>query len=229
MAAVAMLVVSATAQQQQVSSLSPTVSSLTRSPPLPKPPSRCTGTPYPNSLPDNCSGSHRGVGYVGHYIDTCGFEYTVYCGSSVAVDPVATYDNVTELSQCMEICDQYAGCTSAMHFGQTCFLDTSATWVTGSGHPGLATLIKGSYKGMKHYAPLITPVREHRRAVAAAAATVSRQPPMTRATSDLSSTNLLCCRSRSLLHRIKFKCVHKATAQRTRMITMPCTRYVRDG
>ena len=164
LAAASTVITAATAQR--VSSPLPLGSSLTDSSYTTRSGWSCDGIPYPDTLPANCSGQFQGTGFVGSYIDSCGFDYSVYCGSTIADDASSpTHNDVWTLAECMKTCDQYSGCSAATHVGQQCRLSTNATGVTGLGDPEVAALIKGSYRGMRtpFIAPAPTKVQQYRR------------------------------------------------------------------
>ncbi|KAI7527620.1 hypothetical protein KC316_g17935 [Hortaea werneckii] len=122
----------------------------------------CQGE-IPSTLPKDCSGPYSGTGYVGDFVDACGVDYAVHCGMRIDSDPFAAYEDVSELSKCMEACDRFPNCTSATHLGSRCLLDASASMKAVHGHPELAALIKGSYRGMRMQTAPPSMVREYRR------------------------------------------------------------------
>ncbi|KAI6884238.1 hypothetical protein KC360_g6317 [Hortaea werneckii] len=122
----------------------------------------CRGE-VPSTLPKDCSGPYSGTGYVGDFVDACGIDYAVHCGMHIDSDPFAVYEDVPELSKCMEACDKFPNCTSATHLGSRCLLDANASMKAAHGHPELAALIKGSYKGMRMQTAPPSMVREYRR------------------------------------------------------------------
>ncbi|KAI7231473.1 hypothetical protein KC330_g6418 [Hortaea werneckii] len=122
----------------------------------------CRGE-VPSTLPKDCSGPYSGTGYVGDFVDACGVDYAVHCGMRIDSDPFAVYEGVPELSKCMEACDRFPNCTSATHLGSRCLLDASASMKAVHGHPELAALIKGSYRGMRMQTAPPSMVREYRR------------------------------------------------------------------
>ncbi|OTA39323.1 hypothetical protein BTJ68_00685 [Hortaea werneckii EXF-2000] len=122
----------------------------------------CRGE-VPSTLPKNCSGPYSGTGYVGNFVDACGIDYAVHCGMHIDSDPFAVYEDVPELSKCMEACDKFPNCTSATHLGSRCLLDANASMKAAHGHPELAALIKGSYRGMRMQTAPPSMVREYRR------------------------------------------------------------------
>ncbi|KAI7280254.1 hypothetical protein KC345_g4881 [Hortaea werneckii] len=160
--AAALLVARVEAQQViQVSSASYPRYSLTNSLPY-DPAMNCRGE-VPSTLPKDCSGPYSGTGYVGDFVDACGVDYAVHCGMRIDSDPFAVYENVPELSKCMEACDKFPNCTSATHLGSRCLLDANASMKAVHGHPELAALIKGSFRGMRMQTAPPSMVREHRR------------------------------------------------------------------
>ncbi|KAI7660061.1 hypothetical protein KC318_g10318 [Hortaea werneckii] len=122
----------------------------------------CRGE-VPSTLPKDCSGPYSGTGYVGDFVDACGVDYAVHCGMRIDSDPFAVYEDVPELSKCMEACDRFPNCTSATHLGSRCLLDANASIKAVHGHPELAALIKGSYRGMRMHTAPPSMVREYRR------------------------------------------------------------------
>ncbi|KAI7499813.1 hypothetical protein KC367_g4170 [Hortaea werneckii] len=122
----------------------------------------CRGE-VPSTLPKDCSGPYSGTGYVGNFVDACGIDYAVHCGMHIDSDPFAVYEDVPELSKCMEACDKFPNCTSATHLGSRCLLDANASMKAAHGHPELAALIKGSYRGMRMQTAPPSMVREYRR------------------------------------------------------------------
>ncbi|RMY58505.1 hypothetical protein D0865_02564 [Hortaea werneckii] len=122
----------------------------------------CRGE-VPSTLPKDCSGPYSGTGYVGDFVDACGVDYAVHCGMRIDSDPFAVYEDVPELSKCMEACDRFPNCTSATHLGSRCLLDANASMKAVHGHPELAALIKGSYRGMRMQTATPSMVREYRR------------------------------------------------------------------
>ncbi|KAI7357061.1 hypothetical protein KC354_g10162 [Hortaea werneckii] len=116
-----------------------------------------------STLPKDCSGPYSGTGYVGDFVDACGVDYAVHCGMRIDSDPFAVYEDVPELSKCMEACDRFPNCTSATHLGSRCLLDANASMKAVHGHPELAALIKGSYRGMRMQTAPPSMVREYRR------------------------------------------------------------------
>ncbi|RMZ02549.1 hypothetical protein D0862_05993 [Hortaea werneckii] len=122
----------------------------------------CRGE-VPSNLPKDCSGPYSGTGYVGDFVDACGTDYAVHCGMRIDSDPFAVYEDVPELSKCMEACDRFPNCTSATHLGSRCLLDANASMKAVHGHPELAALIKGSYRGMRMQTAPPSMVREYRR------------------------------------------------------------------
>ncbi|KAI6866779.1 hypothetical protein KC338_g4668 [Hortaea werneckii] len=158
----ALLVARAKAQQViQVSSSPYQKYSLTNSLPY-DPAMRCRGE-VPSTLPKDCSGPYSGTGYVGDFVDACGIDYAVHCGMHIDSDPFAVYEDVPELSKCMEACDKFPNCTSATHLGSRCLLDANASMKAVHGHPELAALIKGSFRGMRMQTAPPSLVREYRR------------------------------------------------------------------
>ncbi|GAB1744406.1 hypothetical protein NU219Hw_g1684t1 [Hortaea werneckii] len=122
----------------------------------------CRGE-VPSTLPKDCSGPYSGTGYVGDFVDACGTDYAVHCGMRIDSDPFAVYEDVPELSKCMEACDRFPNCTSATHLGSRCLLDANTSMKAVHGHPELAALIKGSYRGMRMQTAPPSMVREYRR------------------------------------------------------------------
>ncbi|KAI7133722.1 hypothetical protein KC337_g4378 [Hortaea werneckii] len=160
--AAALLVARAKAQQViQVSSAPYPRYSLTNSLPY-NPAMNCRGE-VPSTLPKDCSGPYSGTGYVGDFVDACGVDYAVHCGMHIDSDPFAVYEDVPELSKCMEACDKFPNCTSATHLGSRCLLDANASMKAVHGHPELAALIKGSFRGMRMQTAPPSMVREYRR------------------------------------------------------------------
>lgn len=170
----ALLVARAKAQQViQVSSSPYQKYSLTNSLPY-DPAMRCRGE-VPSTLPKDCSGPYSGTGYVGDFVDACGIDYAVHCGMHIDSDPFAVYEDVPELSKCMEACDKFPNCTSATHLGSRCLLDANASMKAVHGHPELAALIKGSFRGMRMQTAPPSLVREYRRQASRTSVNVSLQ------------------------------------------------------